>query len=385
MKQSLLNRAQFVAEVVARTPGTFAVERVIRGAKQEKGRSFTVPDAVLQPRDCCDRMPAAIVAGGKYWLIAPEQPTTSGFEHVEILKHDDGRAGYLAHLHDLTPGELRALINRWKTGSIRPHDFSTYVDAVDVPNVGACIRGYYHRLLMDLTYMAWGNEDHAQCSPEEAARVRAASATAALATLSFIENGGREGRLVCARKVAEATFVGPDLVERQVRQTKQLYPCIDPRTREGLTDDETAAINAVLRAYINQMHGVNARTYINLYYTTFAPEPRHLRVAVFSPANADAAQQYKSPEVKALQDDLMLRNRRSAQVHAALPHLNDTSHHRTDCVEDAGNTLAVSRPGFSGDKALVYFEYPGGARAYLLTRGPGAWDVDWYVELWQCG
>ena len=45
---------------------------------------------------------------------------------------------------------------------------------------------------------------------------------------------------------------------------------------------------------------------------------------------------------------------------------------------------------YAGRPTPVYFasrltEYLGGARAYHLIRDDAQWQVDWYVELWQCG
>ena len=381
MRQLLLDRAQFVAEVTAMGEGELRVERVIRGSADASGGSFRVsPNTVLQPLDCCDRGPNAIVKGQRYWAISPEQPTIHGkrldLSDVQVLKHDDWRADYLSHLHDLKPEELRAVL-------------TTSIGAADLPTVSSCIRGYYHRLLMDVARMALGNEDHARCASEDAARVRVASATAALASLSFIQNEGQAGRLVCARSVTAVKFM-PEIVDRQIRQTHFLYPCTDARARGAESQEEADVTTAVLDAYFNAMHGQGSRDRISLYFTNIKPARTQLEVRVFSPANLEPSRQYASPDVRRHRDDLMARSTQLAELRAAWPPYIPNVLRASDCSAKLdkmyADAVAVSRPGFDGhNKALIYLEYFGGGRAYYLTRQDVGWKIDWYVELWQCG
>ena len=52
---------------------------------------------------------------------------------------------------------------------------------------------------------------------------------------------------------------------------------------------------------------------------------------------------------------------------------------------EIARAFPISRPAISGDGAVIYLEYHGGARAYHLVRSAGRWSADWYVDLWQCG
>src|SRR5690349_4368922 len=67
--QILLGHAKFMAEVTAVAANEFKVDRVTRGSTTATAvRGKLVP----APRSCCDRIPATVVVGQKYWLIAPD-------------------------------------------------------------------------------------------------------------------------------------------------------------------------------------------------------------------------------------------------------------------------------------------------------------------------
>jgi hypothetical protein len=157
----------------------------------------------------------------------------------------------------------------------------------------------------------------------------------------------------------------------------------------AIGDDEAAVANAVLRSYFAESHGVGSHHHVLLYYRSVSPARDQLEVRVFSPANDEAAAQYGSPDVKRLIKDLRARSARIAIVSPPFHEFSKTSMRAIDCIDqpkDLTNVLAVSRPGFDGrNKALLYLEYFGGARAYHLVRKDSHWTVDWYVELWQCG
>src|SRR5437870_3163994 len=66
MPQLLLDRAQFVAEVLARDGGEFQILRVVRGVSDATDRLFHVnKDVRVEARDCCDHMPHPVVSGNK--------------------------------------------------------------------------------------------------------------------------------------------------------------------------------------------------------------------------------------------------------------------------------------------------------------------------------
>ena len=233
----MLDRAQFVAEVLARDGGEFQILRVVRGAPDATDRRFQVTKAIrVEARDCCDRAPHPVVPGNKYWAISPDQPSPVSrgvqFRELGLMTYEDRRAVYLSGIRDLSPSELREVVVKWRDGSFTPHTFAETISAVDVPHVSDCLRGYYHRLLMELTYMAWGNEDHHGCAPDEAARVRKASANSALSVLGYLASEGRSGKMRCASGVREATSM-PSPLEGQVKSTRFLYPCAEIRAKKN--------------------------------------------------------------------------------------------------------------------------------------------------------
>jgi len=379
MHQMLLDHAQFVAEVTARSEG-LVVDRVIRGYQSAKGKTFR-GNLIPEPVSCCDRTPVPVVVGEKYWLLGPEREID--MRDARLLQHNDGRIDYLSHIRDLTPAQLRGALNRWKSGGFSPAEFVRFIGSVDVPDVESCTRGYYHRLLMDVMYMAWGNADHFQCDPTTAARVRTASASSALSVLSFIENQSRSGKLACETDVLSVKSL-PDLVDRQVRTTEYLYPCIDTRNKTHLSAGESAVINAVLGAWFDEVHGANAWSPALLYYRTIRPESSQTKVRVFSPANEKPSRDYAAPGVRLLIEDLLARSTRIGEIEMP-SHFQPTSIRTMGCEKPLAEVVTVSHPGIDNDRAIVYLEYTGGARAYYLTRENDRWLVSWYVELWQCG
>jgi hypothetical protein len=157
------------------------------------------------------------------------------------------------------------------------------------------------------------------------------------------------------------------------------------------SQDEGDVTAAVLHAYFSALHGEGSRDRIALYLTTIKPSPSQLEVHVFSPANDDPSRQYSSRGVKKLREDLMSRSAVLVELRSPSPHYMPAFLRASDCKTQLRSTMfadavAVSRPGFDGrEKALLYLEYLGGARAYHLIREGARWTIDWYVELWQCG
>jgi hypothetical protein len=153
--------------------------------------------------------------------------------------------------------------------------------------------------------------------------------------------------------------------------------------------DETRVTAAALESYFNQMYGGSSRRLL-LYQTTLKPSRTQLEVHVFSPANHESAVRYASAQVKKLRRNLLERCAGSNAVRVGLPQYVINPTRIEECAElkfpGVVDAVAVSRPGFDGtDKALIYLEYAGGARAYHLLRREGRWETDWYVELWGCG
>lgn len=218
MPQLLLDDAQFVARVTAKNANTFTVEEVVRGASSE--RTVRIRRIDVQPTSCCDREQHPVVAGATYWLIAANER----LDRPRLLQPADTRVEYLRNLHDVTPAELRAIVRKWQDGGYDATEFSRFIVTVDVPRAARCTLPYYHRLLMDLTYIAWGNEDHRKCDADAAANARRAAAADALAALSFLETV----RVPCVRSAAEVKRL-PDLFASQVKRTRTLYPCMNPQ------------------------------------------------------------------------------------------------------------------------------------------------------------
>ena len=145
-------------------------------------------------------------------------------------------------------------------------------------------------------------------------------------------------------------------------------------------EEELSVTEAVLTAYFNQIHGIGSRDLVALYYTTLKLSPEQLEVRVFSPQN-DATK--LRPFVAALLD----ANEHPVAIPTAPPQFirDSTRSTRCDGKLRLADAVAVSRPAISGDGAVIYLEYHGGARAYHLVRSAGRWSADWYVDLWQCG
>ncbi len=162
-------------------------------------------------------------------------------------------------------------------------------------------------------------------------------------------------------------------------------------------EDEQAVTAAALEAYFNQIHGGTGiafpaeRRPVLLHRMTIVPSRTQLTVRVFSPANGEGAQRYAAPETGALVASLRARSARPAAVRIAPPHYSLSSTKVGDCGPEFDerryvNAAAVSRPGFDRrDRALVYVAFAGEARAYVLMRTNGQWNVAWFVELWACG
>ena len=146
---------------------------------------------------------------------------------------------------------------------------------------------------------------------------------------------------------------------------------------------ESGVINEVLRSWFDEVHGANSTHAVLLYDRTVRPERSQLRVRVFSPANEQPSRDYG--DAKSLVEDLLNRSARVAAVEMP-PHFQKSSHRTPGCDKPVADVVSVSRPGIVGDdSAIVYLEYPGGARAYHLKRDGKRWVVGWYVDLWQCG
>ncbi|HKR62594.1 MAG TPA: hypothetical protein VJZ00_02585 [Thermoanaerobaculia bacterium] len=233
MPQTFLGRAQFAARVIVRERQVFEVTELVRGTHVQLGRAIHVENRIeVEPTSCCDQERKEIVAGDEYWLISPEQPQSHGrgyhLDRAGLLKSRDQRIDTLRKITKVTPAALREILLKWQSGGYTPHEFTTFITTVDMANIGDCLRPYYHRLLMDVTYIAWGNEDHASCEEEESKRARSAAAADALATLSYIENAARHATLPCVRNVLDVTAL-PDLVEQHTKRTRFLYPCVEKR------------------------------------------------------------------------------------------------------------------------------------------------------------
>ena len=150
--------------------------------------------------------------------------------------------------------------------------------------------------------------------------------------------------------------------------------------------NENEVLAAALDAYSKQMYGGSGR--FLLYQQTLRPSSTQLEVRVFSPANDEAAQRYASPDIRKLRERIRTAPRRTVRVSEPrnvtriwkIKECDDFPRH------DFVDAVAFSRPAFDGpDKALVYLQFAGGARAYYLRRLENRWVADWYVELWACG
>ena len=217
MPQLLLHDAPFVARVTAKGAERFAIEEIARGTSSE--RTVRIRRIAVQPASCCDREEHAVVRGATYWLIA----ANARLDRAKLLQPTDSRVEYLRTLHDVTPAELRAIVRKWQDGGYGTTELSRFIATVDVPRAARCTLPYYHRLLMDLTYIAWGNEDHAKCDADAAADARRAAAADALAALSFLETV----RVPCVESAVQVKRL-PDLFASHVKRTRTLYPCMNP-------------------------------------------------------------------------------------------------------------------------------------------------------------
>ena len=161
--------------------------------------------------------------------------------------------------------------------------------------------------------------------------------------------------------------------------------------------NERAVMTAALELYFNLMHGgtgvafPESRRPVLLHHETISPSAEQLRVRVASPANRDAARAYARLATDDLIERLLRRSSRPRKVQFAPDFFALSEARRGACgpeYDDARFTdaVAVSRAVFHDRKgALIYLEYPGGARAYHAVLTNGAWKIDWHVELWACG
>lgn len=229
----MLDDMQFVAEVIAHDGGRFEVTRVIRGSKAVVGKELRSRRVVtLERLDCCDIFPRGVVVGEKYWATLPRQPHGIGrrldARDFQLLAHRDERARYLATVRDVTVDELRRILEKWAEGVFTPDEFANLAGSLDIRDAQACARGYYRGILMYLTSMAAGNIDHFKCDPAAATIVRHDSALAALRVVDAV--AARRVPLPCAERTTEFPF-GQKMFDRQIEQTKFLYPCTDSRAR----------------------------------------------------------------------------------------------------------------------------------------------------------
>ena len=157
--------------------------------------------------------------------------------------------------------------------------------------------------------------------------------------------------------------------------------------------DEKAVTTAVLEAYFHEVHGGDAiafreqRRPVLLHRKTIVPTHDKLEVRVYSPAND--ARQYAG--ARSLIADLRDRSSHPVTVRKPPESFQIGTAQLHGCGPDAdmrkfADAVAISRPGFDGrDRALLYVESPGAARAYGLQRVGETWRVLWHVELWACG
>jgi hypothetical protein len=232
MAQITLDRAEVLAEVRALGNGRFEVVRVVRGGDNVVPRVLRSRQTNIEPRHCCEQFPAAIAEGGTYFAMVPAETRGSrarlAWEDVAIIAPDDNRVAYLTGIREVEPADLRQLVRRWGEGAYAPREFENIVENLDVAGVPFCRRGAWRALLISLTFMAWGNDDHVTCNAAEAERVRPAAARAALDTMAALERGTVP--LPCS---GSTTLLPPaaDPLERQIELANGQYPCTNPRKR----------------------------------------------------------------------------------------------------------------------------------------------------------
>ena len=157
-------------------------------------------------------------------------------------------------------------------------------------------------------------------------------------------------------------------------------------------NDEASVTAVVLGSLLNTTYGGDAvaapKRAVLLGRVTIAPSREQLEVHVFSPANEQPTVMYR--EARAAVDDLRRRSTTRRRVRAAPPGFSAGTVVRNRCgprydAHTWRNAVAVSRPGFAGNRAVLYVEIADEGRAYLLERVGGGWKIVASVELWACG
>jgi len=210
-------------------------------------------------------------------------------------------------------------------------------------------------------------------------------------TLTFCRNNGALG--------ARSTHPRPEYLVVGMLRTLPLLVLLGAAPSAPQIDANEAAITSlVLQSFMNVTYGGDGiaepqrRRSVLLHQTTIAPSGEQLRVRVFSPANEQPEELYRQLRKSGAVADLQRRSKRSVALATAPDGFTLGHVHRAVCGPEYDrrkwkNAIAVSRPGFAhaNNLALLYVEYRGSGRAYLLERMNGAWKITAYVELWECG
>ena len=143
--------------------------------------------------------------------------------------------------------------------------------------------------------------------------------------------------------------------------------------------DDRPVLDAVLASYAKEL-GVSE---IVLHPRTIAPRNDSLKLRVSSPANREAALNYRALPYQ-MTHDLIRRSMKSVDLMPPQGYVAKKGE-RGECGFAEAGQIGLSRPGYEESFALVYLEGHAQARAYYLQKTGDEWRVLWHVELWACG